>query len=311
MFAFAAAEPAVRRRPAAEARRPLRGARAECRLTPMGVRVNFLLIGPGKSGTTAFHALLRRHPQVTMAQVKETCYFNDHHWRGVGWYHSLFEDRGLPAVGEVSNTYIFSPEAAVRAAEYNAGMRAVACLRNPIERTCSHWLHSRRNGQVRGTFEDFLRARPYLVEHGMYARHLDPWIAALGRQNVKVMLFDHFAADPLSAYNDLLRFLGLQEVTSIELSDRDRLSAGAPRSVIAARAVKAVARVLRNAGHPALIQRVKDSALPRLLYRRLRPEDRPEVQPQTRDRLKAAFREDAERISDLVGVDVCSLWGLR
>ena len=73
------------------------------------------------------HALLARHPQVTMASVKETCFFNDHHARGTDWYHELFPTPPWrQAVGEVSNTYLFSPEAALRARDYNPGMRGDA-----------------------------------------------------------------------------------------------------------------------------------------------------------------------------------------
>jgi len=278
----------------------------------MEPRANFLLIGPGKSGTTAMHALLSRHPQVCMASVKETCFFNDHFGRGEGWYRGLFPDpRGRPAVGEVSNTYLFSPVAAARAAAYNPGIRAVSCLRNPVERTFSHWLFLVRNAELSGSFEDGLRRRPDLVERGMYSRHLSHWTGALGRERVLVLLFEGFVSDRLGTYNRLLTFIGVDRVAEADLGAGERLAAAAPRSRLLARAVKEAASFVRRAGHPRLIQAVKDSPLPRLLYRQYAQGERPTMRPETRAMLAERFREDAERVSDLVGEDACTAWGLR
>lgn len=272
---------------------------------------NFALIGPGKSGTTALHALLSRHPEVRMASVKETCFFTDHHGRGVDWYHRLFpEDRGQRHVGEVSNTYVFSPEAACRMRDYNPAMRVVSCLRNPVERTFSHWLFLERNGANFGTLERAIEARPDLVERGMYARHLEHWLRAFPRPQVLLLSFDDFRSDPLAQYNALLRFLGASPVDAIELSDADRLPASRPRSRLVARVVKRVASAVRASGHPAIIQRIKESALPRLLYRAYGRGDRPELTPQQRASLGRRFVEDARKLGDLMGRDLVAEWKL-
>ncbi|MBL9141617.1 MAG: sulfotransferase [Phycisphaerae bacterium] len=280
----------------------------------MDVLANFALIGPGKSGTTALYSLLTRHPQVAMATVKETCYFNDHHARGHAWYRALYPATIGPdvrAIGEVSNTYIFSAAAADRMRAYNPDMKAVACLRNPVERTFSHWLFLKRNAEIDGTFEDALRLRPDLVERGKYAMHLDPWFAALGKERVLVLVFDDFVKSPLAVYNRLLGFIGVDEVASAELDDGDRLPASAPRSRLAARAVKAVANAVRKAGHPRLIQLMKDSPLPRMLYRPYGRNDRPTMSAETRAQLGAQFADDASRLGDMLGRDLRAEWGLR
>ncbi len=278
----------------------------------VSTRVNFLLIGPGKSGTTAMHALLSRHRQVTMASVKETCFFNDHYTRGVAWYHDLFPAATWrQAVGEVSNTYLFSPDAAIRSAAYNPRMRVMSCLRNPVDRTFSHWLFLLRNAEIRGTFEDALCRRPDLVDRGMYARHLSHWISALGRDQILVLLFDRFVTDRLTTYNQLLTFIDVEPVEEAELGDGEQLAAAKPRNRLLARAVKELASWVRHAGHPRIIQAVKNSPLPRLLYRPYAKAERPTMRPETRAMLAGRFREDAERVSELVGEDVLAIWGLR
>jgi hypothetical protein len=282
-------------------------------LDAMEVRATFALIGPGKSGTTALYNLLARNPQVAMARVKETCFFNDHHQRGEAWYRALFPSVLGPevrAVGEVSNTYIFCAEAAARMRAYNPAMRAIACLRNPVDRAFSHWLFLRRNAEVTGTFEDALRARPDLVERGRYAALLEPWFRALGRDQVQVLLFQDFAARPLEVYNRLLAFIGADPVERADLREEDRLPASAPRSRTAARAVKMVADAVRRAGHPRVIQWVKDSPLPRLLYRPYARHERPRMRDDTRARLAGAYADDVARLGALLGRDLAAEWGI-
>ena len=81
---------------------------------------NFIVIGPGKSGTSWLYHILGQHPQVCMSSAKETLYFEDYYSKGREWYQKFFRQckaPGVPhAIGEISNTYIFSPLAATRIA---------------------------------------------------------------------------------------------------------------------------------------------------------------------------------------------------
>ena len=43
----------------------------------MAPKVNFLVIGAQKAGTTALDHYLRQHPDIGMADVKEVHYFDD------------------------------------------------------------------------------------------------------------------------------------------------------------------------------------------------------------------------------------------
>jgi hypothetical protein len=273
--------------------------------------INFALIGPGKSGTTALFNALRRHPEVRLARVKETCFFNDHFHRGVDWYHALFPpDGGQPHVGEVSNTYVFSPAAAARMAAYNPRMRVVTCLRNPVDRAFSHWLFLERNGARFGTLEQALAARQDLIDRGMYAKHLAPWLQAFPRDQVLILLFDDFKTDALGTYNRLLSFLGASAVAELDLADGDWLAASAPRFRALSRIVKRGASLARQAGLPGIIQRVKDGPLPRLLYRRFSEADRPSMTDGQRRALAANFIHDASQLSGIVGRDMVAAWRL-
>ena len=58
-----------------------------------GALPNFVIIGSQKCGTTALHAYLSRHPQISMSRPKELNFFiEERNWpRGVEWYQSQFD----------------------------------------------------------------------------------------------------------------------------------------------------------------------------------------------------------------------------
>ena len=91
----------------------------------------FLVIGAARSGTTALYLYLRQHPNVFMAQGKETNFFAFEgealDFRGPGAefvnnsvatfdeYQRLFADAPeAAAIGEASPLYLYAPRAAER-----------------------------------------------------------------------------------------------------------------------------------------------------------------------------------------------------
>src|ERR1700726_3528122 len=91
---------------------------------------DFFVVGHEKCGTTALYAMLRRHPQVYMPDLKEPRFFspevrnaareNDDnpYTDTLEEYLALFAPAGPEQlVGEASPQYLRSPDAAARIAE--------------------------------------------------------------------------------------------------------------------------------------------------------------------------------------------------
>ena len=72
-----------------------------------GVRPTFINIGPGRCATSWLLEALKAHPEIEMAKVKETEYFNTNFDRDVDWYESHFSvgSNNAQAIGEISNNY--------------------------------------------------------------------------------------------------------------------------------------------------------------------------------------------------------------
>ncbi|OHB78889.1 MAG: hypothetical protein A2V98_01550 [Planctomycetes bacterium RBG_16_64_12] len=274
---------------------------------------NFLYIGTSKAGSTWIYNLLNHHPDIYLAPGKGLYFFDGHFQRGWSWYLSHFQAAGdRKVIGEISHSYLFSPEACARIFDSNPEMRLMACVREPVERSFSAYLDGVKNGQIHTGFEEALRDVPSLVDRGRYATHLRRYVERFGRQNIHVAVFDELGSDPRSFAARLFAFL---EVEPIELSPRltgKIMPAARPRSRRLVKLAKGMSRVAKRLGQRRLRGRIKRSRLIRnLLYRQFTHEDRPTMEPQTRRMLQERFREEVYGLDALIGTDCATLWDYR
>lgn len=248
----------------------------------------FLVIGAMRSGTTTLYYSLLRHPQVFMASIKETNFFTfndgyldlplteDASLNFVATsittregYEQLFRLAGSAlAIGEVSPSYLYSRGAAARVKALLPATQLVALLRDPVDRAYSAYL--RRAGAVDDP-EAFLQTATSeqlslnrgerlplypLVQGGLYAHHLEPYLKEFPRNQLWVRLFEDFWADEKGIL-DLQRYLRIEP---LELGTSAQLNrSGISRS-------RTLDRVLRSgAGAKTLAKRV----LPRRVVRSL------------------------------------------
>ncbi|MHC4178113.1 MAG: sulfotransferase, partial [Planctomycetota bacterium] len=70
------------------------------------MKLDFLVAGFGKCGTTSLCSALADHPDIFIPKRKETAFFAFNHKRGWCWYESHFEDaHALQILGEGSGFY--------------------------------------------------------------------------------------------------------------------------------------------------------------------------------------------------------------
>jgi hypothetical protein len=120
---------------------------------------NLFIIGSMKSGTTLLWKLLGSHPSIYMCSPKEPSYFvepdqlgvlqpflwKQGYWRSEERYLKLFQsDKNELFFGEASVYYTHLPHAtgvAERLNRFNPQARLIYIMRDPIERTISHYWH--------------------------------------------------------------------------------------------------------------------------------------------------------------------------
>lgn len=127
-------------------------------------RVNFIICGTQKGGTSALNAYLREHPEICMARKKEVHFFdNEEFFRrnhpDYSRYHAYFRPRPFhKLIGEATPIYMYWHDAPRRIWEYNPHMKLIAILRNPIERAYSHWNMQRQKNKEPLSFWDAIHS---------------------------------------------------------------------------------------------------------------------------------------------------------
>lgn len=116
------------------------------------MKVNFIIAGTQKGGSTALAKFLAQHPQIAFGIEKE-CHFFDHDTYfekekvnysiyHKNWIHILLNQKKLSTYkiyGESTPIYMYWQECMERIKLYNYKMKLIFILRNPIDRAYSQW----------------------------------------------------------------------------------------------------------------------------------------------------------------------------
>ena len=260
----------------------------------------FLVIGAMKCGTTSLYYYLAEHPEIGMSRRKETDFFLDEHgnWeRGRDWYADQFPD-GAPARGECSPNYtkrhLFGgvPE---RIASVCPEAKLIYLVRDPIERAVSHYQGSRRQGREERPFEATVAdaEQSNYVLTGRYHWQLQPYLDRFSAEDLLVVSMEELGAAPTATLQAVYRFLEIDPAFQNRRVDT-RFNPSADK--------KKLGPWLRWLSDQ-VPQSLKDRVRPYLPLHWLPGErvPRPEVSPDVRRHLEAAFRPDVEALRELTG----------
>src|SRR5215469_8481999 len=100
-------------------------------------RLNFVLAGAQKSGTTALHYFLSKHPKITMGDQQEIHFFdNDALFVSevdYGELHKHYRSFAPSTIaGDCTPSYFYHPPAVERIWKYNPKIKLLILLRNPV-----------------------------------------------------------------------------------------------------------------------------------------------------------------------------------
>jgi hypothetical protein len=270
---------------------------------------NFLFIGPDKAGSTWLHAVLMTHPQALLPAAKDLYFFDRYYGRGLDWYAGHFSG-GTAAdlvVAEVCHDYLFSPVAAERILATLPDVRLMVCLREPVARAFSSYLHMLRHGLTDLDFVTALKTIDELLDHGAYARHLEPYQRLFGRDRIYLAVFDDLQADPQRFLDELTDWLGIAHHELSAEEREPRREASRARNVVLARLVKRSALLARDMRLDRLVGKLKSSRhVERLLYTPLK--ERPEISPEAAAMVQAVLAADLELFDETYGLGLRERW---
>ena len=201
----------------------------------IGRKPGLFVIGAMKSGTNYLRKLLNLHPSVFMSEVKEPSYFVDPgelkaiwpemwargYWRDERNYLQLFASAGeATVIGEASTNYAKIPlvtGVAERLHTFNPEARQIYLLRDPVERTISHYWHMVHYHNEYRSIEAAIRRDPQYVAVSHYAMQLAPFRERFGRDRIAVLTYESLIKDPYTTMASLYRWLGL-DLSSVDVS---------------------------------------------------------------------------------------------
>lgn len=191
-------------------------------------RLDFIIVGAARSGTSTLDAYLREHPQICMAARKEVHFFNhEKHFRGKPnylTYHANFAPKpDHQFIGEATPSYMYWATAPERMYSYNPRLKLIMILRNPVDRAYSHWNLLRMRGLERLSFWDVLQAEPERqrkaaplqyhdahIDRGRYVEQIERIWRYFPQDQLLILRFEDLQRSPQETLNRVFAYIGVE-----------------------------------------------------------------------------------------------------
>jgi hypothetical protein len=272
---------------------------------------NFLVVGAAKAGTTWLHACCDEHPEVFVPALKEINYFSRQYHQGLDWYASFFRAAGAAkAVGEISPSYLVTPEVPSRIQAWNPAVRLLFVLRDPIERAYSHYCMLLRAGAVGERPEEVLTGDHRLVIEGLYSNHLQRFLECFSWSQICVLIYEDLRRDSIGFLRQAFGFLGVDpEFRPSVLGRPFHARQARPRYPRTYNALVLAAKWIGNRSGlgKRWIERFRRRGYAEPFHRLNRGPGFPPLSPELRARLAEFYAEDVGRLSVWLERDL-SFW---
>ena len=218
------------------------------------IRINptFIIIGAGRSGTTALCDYLTKNKDGFEASTKELHFFDEYFDKGIKWYrgnfptifHKFYLENILHRkiiAGEATAAYLHNPLVAKRVASTIPDVKLIVILRNPVDRAHSHYRRRFERGGENNSFENVMEKgltylqqkkdkevldkvpQQYLshsyISRGLYYEQLKIWTKYFPKSQIFLIKSEDFFDDPLSVLHKVYKFLGKKNINLKNISN--------------------------------------------------------------------------------------------
>lgn len=286
---------------------------------------DFIIVGAAKSGTSSLHHYLNEHPEVFMPWHKETWFFHliDNPNKVILErfpylptnflsYAGLFHGAGPSQVcGEATPSYLYYHDLTIRNIKKLhpcwEELKIIIILREPIDKVISHYKFVHTLGldpenlrlkdalvqEARRIKDNKCLLDLFYVDNTLYYKQVKSYLDNF--RNVKIFLYDELRDNPSKVVEELYNYVGVDSsfrpvsLANVYNKSNDKLI---PRNELAGKVMQQMKKFNKLA--PPLIK----TAVKKLFLKR------EQIDPQTLDHLKNAFREDVEKLSKIITKDL-------
>lgn len=296
---------------------------------------NFFIIGAARSGTSSLYEYMRQHPQIFFPELKEPMYFafpqqklcfqgpgdeegiNCKAVTDLAQYKALFNGvKNETRIGEASANYLYHNCVVDNIRAELPDAKLICILRNPAERAYSSYLYTLRDGrETELSFEAALaREEQRIADNwcdiwhyqrcGFYYQQLEYFYRLFPKEQIKVILQEDLKSRPTECLAELFAYLGIDSEFTPDV-DLVYNQGGKPKN-------RLLNKVLTQPSH---LKRILRPLTPQFLlkaYIEMKHKNlsRPELSPETYDRLLDTYSEDIEKLQQLLSRDL-SHWLAR
>ena len=186
-------------------------------------KVDFIIPGTQKGGTSSAKHNLNLHPDVHLAQ-SECQFFNDKFEQGLEKYKELLDIpknfKGI--VGEKSPRYCMDEIALERIKQTFPNIKIIFFIREPVSRLASQFnmASQRKRTQCKNImkFSEHCDLNPDIppVKRGYYIEQIDKMVSLFGRENVFISISERCKQNTYVEYNKIFKFLEVRELKKDE-----------------------------------------------------------------------------------------------
>jgi hypothetical protein len=230
-------------------------------------------------------------------------------------YQRLFEcAKPQQAIGEVDPWCLYLYEQSIPRIKtfLNPDVRIIMCLRNPVDRSYSHYFQVVKQGWPIRTFAETVDAvlgsttttwyERSFIEAGEYYEQVKAFQSAFPSDQVLIFLFEEFRADVAGVFRRICQFIGVDDTFIPDTSERVNIG-GIPKNRTLHNLLKrrwAVAALLK----PFVPLIWRKSVRHRLIAQNLR--SYPPMTWAERQRLVDYYQEDVLRLQSLINKNLVS-----
>ncbi len=203
---------------------------------------NMFVIGASKSGSSAFHAYLRVHPDICMSHEKEPCFFVDRTELEAAWpimarqpcshewpaYIGLWQGgEAAKYRGEGSVYYSQAPHrsnVAARIAAHCPDARIIYTVREPVARAIGHYWQRFKEFQEPLAIEAAMRENALYRDTSDYALQMEQYLAHFPADQIHVVVAEDLRSRRREVMAEVFDWLGLSpyQHDDSELTDRHK-----------------------------------------------------------------------------------------
>ena len=308
-------------------------------------KVDFIGVGAAKCGSSWIAKCLAEHPQIFIPENdeypneeknplrKELLWFKDNillfkcrDFEKLFSLPSRYDKEGIlpylkffmPAKenqvkGEISTVYMYDSSVASKIKKEFPNIKILVYLRNPIERTYSHYYFNKYTTRVDSSksFEQAIKNYPAVyINTSLYYKCLKLYFDLFPRENILVLIYEDIKKDSLKFIQNIYRFLGIDDSFVPPSLNRKINPTIRHKYRYLTKTIHPLLIALHKIKASFLIDNFKKIPLGKKIVKLIKDKEtikKPLMDPETRKYLQQVFTDDIKNLEKLIDRDL-SFW---